>query len=947
MITATNRPYLPRVDYAPDDLTSVRDRLLARLPEALPGWNPRLAEHGGDYAALIAELFAHMAAILHAYEDHRANEGFLRTATLTRSLIDLARLIDYRLGAGASASALQAFLAKEERSGQLPAGIKLNAQPPKAGDPTLVFETSAPLDVDPSRNRMRVVGWDKSSRVLLLEASATEPRDAAALLDARYSGLKAGVPVVLDDGGAPLALPPAAITVVDGATRIAWARSPAGADRELRIRDLAILGRPEQTARLAAAVRADEVTIGQSVLPVENAAMFTPGGAVLVDAGGLQVPATVLAATVVRSPAGTITLNRGLPASIRRSASRVLEGTSCGYFTGTIRAGATQLERTTLSKKKDFPHTPAPGDLLLIVDASGVEMATVAKAEGTTITLASPVPRALRPAAHAFDPSPSIRYFMVAPHDPATHQTPLSHVRLDELSDVYVGGDTVLLLDKSVDAFAAGGTVALGDGLTFTAHRIRRTESIDSRTRVTLVGSAPGELRVALTVVYGAFEHTMRVAGWNRSEATLPAGTTQLDIVGAPAGLAAGRDLVIVDLTWAEGARVTQVQSLTDRTRVSLAAPLDFSYALADTVIYGNVAEVTHGAGAPEEVLGSGDPALAPQRFELRRSPLSWVADPAAPRGVRPAVEVFVSDQRWTLVPTLADSGPLDLHYAIEIDDRDRAAILLGDGVNGAAPQSGRNNIVARYRVGRGESANVAARKIDSMPQPAAFLDRTFNPAPASGGEDPETSARAKRQAVLHARTLDRAVSLADYADLALAFAGISKARADAGREGKGARARRVVVVTCAATGGTALSTPLKEALLAFLRARSPEPDRVRVRDHRRWPVRLALEVRVRSDWRDAAVQRALLDALGAGEGGFFSFERRGLGDDLALSSVYAVAEATPGVDHVLARLFHVETEPAGVADRIEVPADALATGGDATDGSVGRLSLHLSGGLP
>jgi hypothetical protein len=38
----------------------------------------------------VTELFAHMAAILHAYADQRANESFLRTATLTRSLIDLA-----------------------------------------------------------------------------------------------------------------------------------------------------------------------------------------------------------------------------------------------------------------------------------------------------------------------------------------------------------------------------------------------------------------------------------------------------------------------------------------------------------------------------------------------------------------------------------------------------------------------------------------------------------------------------------------------------------------------------------------------------------------------------------------------------------------------------------------------------------------------------------------
>jgi hypothetical protein len=34
------------------------------------------------------------------------------------------------------------------------------------------------------------------------------------------------------------------------------------------------------------------------------------------------------------------------------------------------------------------------------------------------------------------------------------------------------------------------------------------------------------------------------------------------------------------------------------------------------------------------------------------------------------------------------------------------------------------------------------------------------------------------------------------------------------------------------------------------------------------------------------------------------------------------------------------------VADRIVVPADALATGGSASDAAVGRLTLQLVGGL-
>ena len=942
-VTQASRPYLPRIDYASDDLASVRARLIARLPEALPGWNPMLAQGGTDHGALLAELFAHMAAILHAYADQRANESFVRTATLTRSLIDLAQLIDYRLGHGASASALQAFYAQPDKSGLLPAGFRLNAVP-GGNAPPLVFETTRSLDVQPSRNHMRLFGFDRSARLLRLRAAASATQDANALLDARYSGLKAGVPVVFDDGATLVAVPPAAIGEVDGATQLAWAAGTAAQDHDLLIAGLTVRGRPQQTARLAAAERADEITLGQNLLPVADARLFSAGDAVLIDYAGLQMAATVLARAVsaTQSPAGTLTLDRGVTTSLRRSATRVLAGTACGGWTNVVGAGATYLVREPLGAKlENSAHIPAAGDTLLIADAGGVQMVSVAKADKISFTLAQPLLRALRPASHA-----PIRFYAVAANDPATPQTTLRPVLLGDLDGVYAGGDTVLALDRSLDAFGAGSVVALGDGATFSAHTVVRAESVDERTRLTLQGHAPDRLRVALLGVHGAFEHVMHVQGHDHAEGSLAAGAAQLDIDGAPLGLAAGLDLVIADGVHAEGARITQVLPLAGRVRISLARPLDHAYALGDAILYGNVVEASHGEGAADEVLGGGDPSAAPQRFELHRSPLAWLADASAPRGVAPAVEVFVGGERWTRVETLAESDAQDRDYVIDIDDRERASVVFGDGTNGAAPPSGRSNIVARYRDGRGSGANVKALAIDTMPQATSFLERSFNPLAASGGADSEQPAPARRNAALRVHTLDRAVSVADYADLALGYAGVGKASAAIEREGRGAGAQRLIVVTCMAAGGNELSTPQREALLDYLRSRSPEPERVRIRGCRVWPIRLALTVYVLPGFRQAAVQAALLAAFGNAGAGYFAFEQRALGSELALSDVYALAEATAGVDHVLATLFHAEAEAPRVADRIRLPADALATGGDATDAAVGRLSLQLIGGL-
>ena len=141
-----------------------------------------------------------------------------------------------------------------------------------------------------------------------------------------------------------------------------------------------------------------------------------------------------------------------------------------------------------------------------------------------------------------------------------------------------------------------------------------------------------------------------------------------------------------------------------------------------DTVVYGNAVPVTHGAGAPEEMLGSGDPSQGAQRFLLRRSPLAYVPDPMAEGGMRAAVEIFVGDERWTEVRTLATSGGADPHYMLEIDEKERAAVQFGDGVFGAQPASGRNNIRARYRVGHGLAGNVAAGGIARGRQLAAGM---------------------------------------------------------------------------------------------------------------------------------------------------------------------------------------------------------------------------------
>jgi hypothetical protein len=935
--TASNRPGLPRIAYAGEDFHDLRERLLARMAEAFPQWNPELAANAmdPDMGVVFIELFSRMAAVFATYNDARVNEGLLRTAVLPRSLIDLAQLVDYRLAPGSSAGALQVFLAKEAKSGTVPAGYKVQAG-------ALVFETSAQLEAAAARNELRLVGFNRSARQLRVRRSTGATQDSTARLDQAYPALKAaGQPVVLDDGAKRIAIPLAAVTQNQGKAEVAWAPGAAEFDANFFIADLTVHAAPKQAMRLAAAARADEIPLGTNVLPVANAGIAGVGDAVLISADGVQMPAKVTAKATTSTPAGTLTLHRGVLTSMRRSRIRVYRGVQLGTM-GSTPAGEKDIHPSYSSAVR-----PMPGDLLLLADQSGVELATVASSTDRSIQLLHPLPRMLGELDESGkERGPKPKIFRVAPHDPAAQVTTLTPMLLGELSGVYAAGKTVLELDRAYEGLTTGTVVAAGDGLKLRATTVLANESIEAKTRLTLEGELDRDMRVAPLAVYGPFEIAAHVDGYDKSEATLTAGATQLEIDATGTGLAPGAHLLVSGGGSAEAARISLVSEGGGKTLVSLARALEEAYPLGDTVIYGNAVPVTHGAGAPEEVLGSGDPSHPGQRFLLRRSPLAFVPDPTAERGVRAAVEVFVGDERWREVSTLATSGASDQHYVLDIDENERVFVQFGDGVFGAQPASGRNNIRARYRVGHGRAGNVAAGSIVQMPQALPFLESTFNGTDAGGGAERESPSDARRSMQHRVRTLGRAVSLVDYADLALTFSGIAKARADWELQG----ARRGVLLTLAAAGGATPSTELKEALYGFFAERSAAGERLRIRDHRNLPVRLALDVTVQSNFLQGDVLRRLWQALGAEDSGeargYFHFDARALGEDLFLSSIYRLVEATRGVKHARATEFHIEGESAQVADRIAIPADALACGGHATDPARGRLSLRLSGGI-
>ena len=125
------------------------------------------------------------------------------------------------------------------------------------------------------------------------------------------------------------------------------------------------------------------------------------------------------------------------------------------------------------------------------------------------------------------------------------------------------------------------------------------------------------------------------------------------------------------------------------------------------------------------------------------------------------------------------------------------------------------------------------------------------------------------------------------------------------------------------------------------------------IRDYTPVAVRLALEAHIRPTFLRAetgvSIQKALSTGLAEdGSMGYFNFDKRGLGENLYLSDVYALVESLPGMDFLIVKEFRKQAEQGAAAnlvnDVLRMPPDGVATGGDATDISIGYAGHHVGG---
>jgi len=108
----------------------------------------------GDPSIALLDSWATVADVLTFYQERIASESYLRTATERRSILELARLVGYRLRPGVAASVYLAFTVADGFSGDIPAGTRAQSIP-GAGELPQFFETSNPLAARDAWNTLK------------------------------------------------------------------------------------------------------------------------------------------------------------------------------------------------------------------------------------------------------------------------------------------------------------------------------------------------------------------------------------------------------------------------------------------------------------------------------------------------------------------------------------------------------------------------------------------------------------------------------------------------------------------------------------------------------------------------------------------------------------------------------------------------------------------------
>jgi hypothetical protein len=341
-----------------------------------------------------------------------------------------------------------------------------------------------------------------------------------------------------------------------------------------------------------------------------------------------------------------------------------------------------------------------------------------------------------------------------------------------------------------------------------------------------------------------------------------------------------------------------------DITTLSLLNPLLGIYDATTVTVNANAALATNGE-TMQEILGNGDSTNNALQFTLKQAPLTYVTA-AVGNGSQSTLQVWVNNLRWQEVPNLLSSGPADRVFTTRVNPQGNTIVQFGNGVQGALTPTGQSNIRAVYRKGIGSAGMVSAAQLSQPLDRPQGLKTVINPSPASGGADPASADDARASAPLPTLTIGRVVSLEDYQNFALAYAGISKALASWTWFGN----LRGVFLTIAGENGATLQNndPIVINLIQSMQASGNPYIPLQVASF--VPVLFQFSASLNIDNTDYNPQQVLAQVwqnLSAA----YAFDQLQLADTVVASEIISIMQQTPGVIAVQLTALNFSGEPA------------------------------------
>lgn len=325
-------------------------------------------------------------------------------------------------------------------------------------------------------------------------------------------------------------------------------------------------------------------------------------------------------------------------------------------------------------------------------------------------------------------------------------------------------------------------------------------------------------------------------------------------------------------------------------------------------------------------------PTLPNFRPQLKRRPLTQ----AAPLNLKPESESQTSLSRdsnasasavyrWDMREVLPGIGLVDgagrpwhpqrdllssdefaKEFVAEVNEDGYATLRFGDDQRGLRPAPG-VELNATYRIGNGKAGNIGAEALLHLISdgPISGIVSLRNPMPAQGGADPETMEHVRRMAPQAFRIQERAVTPADYAEVARRHREVQNAAATVRWTGSW----RTIFLTIDRLGGRPVDADFETDMRRHLERYRMAGHDVEIDSPRFVSLEIEMTVCVKPEYFRGDVKAALLRTFSNqtqadGLRGVFHPDNFSFGQPVYLSTLYAAAQKVEGVRFVTVTTF-------------------------------------------